>query len=206
MKSNTPASPSTPSRRVLIVEDETLVGLALRNNLERLGHVVVAQADDAQNAIELFRKHTPELVLVDIRLGSGGVDGIELASKLMAERRCPMIILSAYSDPELHARASAAGVFGYLVKPASPESLGAQIEVAFARFTELQDLADENTDLRQTLETRKLVERAKGILMKRLNLSEPEAHKRLQTESQKRRIGLAEISKTLIDSEDLLGG
>jgi len=193
-------------RKVLIIEDETLVGLALRSSLERLGHTVVAQVADAAQAQALYLQLVPDLVLVDVRLGAGKIDGIELASRLMQLRRVPMIVLSAYSEPALHTRASDAGVFGYLVKPASPESLAAQIEIATARFDELQSLASENADLKQTLETRKLMEKAKGILMKRLNLSEPDAHKRLQTESQKRRISLAEISKTLIDSEDLLGG
>ncbi len=117
-----------------------------------------------------------------------------------------MIILSAYSDRELVARAGAAGVFGYLIKPVSAESLQAQVEVAVRRFAEHEQLLRENQELAQTLETRKLVERAKGIFMRRLGLEEPEAHRRLQQESQKRRISLADLAKKIIESEELLGG
>jgi len=190
--------------KVLIVEDNTLVGMGLRSQLERLGYVVVGQAATAREAEELYRDHQPDLVLMDIRLD--GDDGIELAGQLLKVRRCPMIIVSAYSDAELIARASAAGVFGYLIKPVSAESLQAQIAVASQRFAEHLQLLHEKEQLTQTLETRKLVERAKGVFMKRLNLDEPEAHRRLQVESQKRRISLAELAKKIIESEELLGG
>ena len=190
--------------RVLIVEDDTLVGLGLRAQCESLGHEVVGNVATAAEAAELYRQTNPDLVLMDIRLD--GVDGIALAEQLLKERRCPMVILSAYGDKELIDRASAAGVFGYLIKPVSAESLAAQIEVAVRRFQEQERLVREKQELAQTLETRKLVERAKGIFMKRLNLDEAEAHKRLQQESQKRRLSLAELAKKIIESEDLLGG
>jgi response regulator NasT len=194
-------------RRVLIVEDDTLVGLGLKANLERLGHVVVGQAATASEATAMFRERLPDIVLMDIRLdGVDGVDGIELATRLLKERPCPMIVLSAYSDRELVDRAADAGVFGYLIKPVSGEGLQAQIEVACRRFREHEQLLREKQELTQTLETRKLVERAKGIFMKRLGLDEPEAHRRLQQESQKRRMSLADLAKKIIESEELLGG
>ena len=121
-------------------------------------------------------------------------------------RRVPMIIVSAFSDKSKIERAGVAGVFGYLIKPVSGESLAAQIEVAVRRFDEQERLVRENQELAQTLENRKLVEKAKGIFMKRLNLDEPEAHRRLQQESQKRRISIAELAKKIIESEQLLGG
>ena len=189
---------------MLIVEDETLVGMGLKSNLERLGHEVVGQASTAMEAVALFRLHKPDIVLMDIRLD--GSDGIDLAGTLLKERRCPMIILSAYSDRELIDRASAAGVFGYLIKPVSAGSLAAQMEVAIRRFDEQERLVREKAELAATLETRKLIERAKGIFMRRLNLDEPEAHKRLQQESQKRRLSLPELAKRIIESEELLGG
>jgi AmiR/NasT family two-component response regulator len=191
-------------RRVLIVEDDTLVGLGLRSQLEKFGHEVIAQASTASEAIALYRAHKPDVVLLDIRLGAE--DGIDLATQLLKERRCPMLILSAYSERELVERATAAGVFGYLIKPVSGEALQAQMEVALHRFLEHEGLAREKESLAQTLETRKLVERAKGIFMKRMQLDEAEAHRRLQQESQRRRIGLAELAKRVIESEDLLGG
>jgi response regulator NasT len=190
--------------RVLIVEDDTLVGMGLKAQLERLGHVVVGQAATAAEAMALYREHLPDVVLLDIRLN--GDDGIEVARQLLHERRCPMVIVSAYSDRELIERASEAGVFGYLIKPVNAEALQAQIEVAVRRFDEQERLAAEKRELEQTLENRKLVERAKGIFMKRLGLDEPEAHKRLQQESQKRRIGIGELAKRIIESEEMLGG
>ena len=192
----------TPKLRALIVEDDTLVGMGLRALLEKLGHRVIAQASNADEATRFFREGKPELVLMDIRLDEA--DGIELAGELLQERRVPMIIVSAYSDSELIDRAAAVGVYGYLVKPVTVESLAAQIGVALNRFADHVRLMEENQNLVHTLETRKLVERAKGILMKRLNLAEPDAHRRLQQESQKRRISLAEIAKRIIESEELL--
>lgn len=193
------------AKRVLIVEDDTLVGMGIKAHLERLGHVVVGQAGTTDEAVAQFQANKPDLCLVDIRLDAGG-DGIELAARLMKDRRCPMVIISAYSDMELIRRATDAGVFGYLVKPVSGESLAAQIEVSVRRFDEHEHLVAENAQLAENLATRKLVERAKAILMKRLNLSEPDAHKRLQQESQRRRIGMPEVAKKIIESDDLLGG
>jgi response regulator NasT len=196
--------PGVGKLRVLIVEDDTLVGLGLRAQLEKLGHQVVGHVSIASEAKSIYREHQPDVVLMDIRLD--GIDGIVLATELLAERRCPMVILSAYGDKELVERAGAAGVFGYLIKPVTIEGLQAQIEVAVRRFQAQEQLIAEKDSLTQTLETRKLVEKAKGIFMKRMKLDEAEAHRRLQQESQKRRISLAELAKRVIDSEQLLGG
>jgi len=190
--------------RILIVEDETLVGMGLQNQLVGLGHEVVAQAASEVEAHELFTKLQPDVVLVDIRLNGG--DGITLARDLLRIRPVPMMVISAYSDPELVKRAGEAGVFGYLVKPVEQGQLAAQLEVAVRRFREHEQLRLEKEQLTQNLETRKLVERAKGILMRRLQMDEQDAHKRLQQESQKRRISLSELAKKIIESEELLGG
>lgn len=197
-------APSLSSLRVLVVEDDTLVGMGLSRQLERLGHVVVGHAANAVEAESLFTAQDPDLVLMDIRLDD--TDGIALARKLLQQRRVPMIIISAYSDAQLIDRASAAGAFGYLIKPVSAESVQAQIEVAVRRFREHEQVLREKETLAQTLETRKLVERAKGIFMKRLGLSEEEAHRRLQQESQRRRINMNELARRIIESEELLGG
>lgn len=190
--------------RVMIVEDDTFVGMGLKNDLERLGHTIVAHASNAADARKEYAAHAPDLVMMDIRLD--GADGIELAAELLDMRRCPMVILSAYSEQQLIERAGRAGVFGYLIKPASIEGLQAQIEVAVRRFREQEQVRREKDELFATLETRKLVEKAKGIFMKRLNLDEPGAHKRLQQESQKRRMSIGEMAKKIIESEELLGG
>ncbi len=199
-------SPQTanPRRRVLIVEDDTMIGRGLRAQIEKLGHDPIAQVSTAAAAEEQYRQQRPDIVLMDIRLD--GVDGITLATELLKIRRCPMIILSAFSDKELIDRASSAGVFGYLIKPVSIESLAAQIEVAVKRFEEHEALMAEKDKLAQLLETRKLVEKAKGIYMKHLKLDETEAHRHLQKESQRRRMSLHDLAKKIIESEDLLGG
>jgi response regulator NasT len=200
----TSAPKPTAPLRILIVEDDTLVGMGLRKQLERMGHQVVGHGSNTVEATDLYREVQPDLVFMDIRLDE--TDGIELAGRLLKERRCPMIILSAYSDAELIQRAGAVGVFGYLIKPATPESLRAQIEVALERFRDSEKLRAEKDKLATDLETRKLMDRAKGILMKRANLPEDEAHRRLQQESQKRRLSMIELCKKIIESEELLGG
>ncbi len=197
------SDPSISVRKALIVENDTLVGIWLRSNLESLAFEVVGQAANAAETWLLFRQHHPSLVLMDIRLGDD--DGIELSRQLLEEERCTIVMVSAYSEPDLIARAAEAGVFGYLVKPLTREAIAAQIEVALTRCRDQSQLMKENELLEQSLQTRKLVDRAKGILMKRLNLDEPAAHKRLQIESQKRRLNMAEIAKKVIESQELLG-
>jgi two-component system, response regulator PdtaR len=189
--------------RVLIVEDDTLVGMGLRGQLQKLGHSVVGQAADAAEARQMFRSRDPELVLMDIRLGDD--DGIGLASDLLRQKRCPMIIVSAFAESDMIERASAAGVFGYLIKPVDDRTLAAQIEVATGRFNEAEQLRAEKQKLSHDLETRKVMERAKGILMKRTKLSEEEAHRKLQIESQKRRIGMADLCQRIIESDEMMG-
>jgi len=197
------STPLSGSLRVLIVEDDSLVGMVLASHLKNLGHTVVGQADTAKQATELFRQHQPDLVLADIRLRNE--DGIQLAGELLAERPCPMVIVSAYAEKELIERASAAGVYGYLIKPVSEPALAAQIEVAVRRFADTQRLRAEKQKLATDLETRKLVDRAKGILMKRAGLTEEEAHRRLQQESQKRRIAMNDLCRRIIESDELMG-
>lgn len=200
----TAVAPSPRPYRVLVVEDDTFVVLGLKSQIQKLSHELVGEASTADDALRLYRDRSPDLVLMDVRLDNA--DGIELAGKMFEHRRCPMVILSAFSDKELIARATEVGVFGYLIKPVSVESLAAQIEVAVRRFSEHQTLLAEKERLALQLETRKLVERAKGIMMKRASLDEAEAHRRLQQESQKRRISLAELAKKIIESEDIIGG
>lgn len=201
---NLPQKLTGLSFRVLIVEDETLVSEGLRQNLEKLGHIVLAEAANATDAEALFRLKQPDIVMMDIRLGKE--DGIDLAAKLLALRPCPVIILSAFSDKDLIDRAISAGVFGYLVKPVTLPALEAQIQLTVARFREHLVLVAEKQALAQSLENRKLIERAKGIMMQRMNLSEADAHRKLQLESQNRRISAVELAKRIIDSEELLGG
>ena len=198
----THSSESAKPLRVMIVEDDTFVGLGLRADLERLGHFVVGQAADEQEATRLVEAENPDLILMDVRLRSD--DGVELARQLMTDRPTPVIIISAYSEAALIERAAEAGVFGYLIKPVTREALAAQIAVAMQRFAEQSKLRDEKNDALTALETRKLLDRAKASLIKTLGLSEAEAHKMLQTESQKRRISLAELAKRIIETDQTL--
>lgn len=198
------ARPAEGVLKVLIVEDDTLVGMGLRSQLEKIGHQVVGQAATAAQGLEMFRAENPDLVLIDIRLD--GDDGLELAERISSERRVPMIIVSAYSEREQIERAAGAGVFGYLIKPVSDRMLEAQINVATERFAEREQLWTEKAKLAQDLETRKVLDRAKAVLIKRAGLTEEEAHKRLQQESQKRRIALADLCRRVIESDELLGG
>lgn len=209
--SGPPAEPGGLKLRALIVEDDTLVGLGLKAQLEQLGHAAIGRTGTAAEAVELFNRLRPDVVLLDIRLDE--TDGLTLATRLLAIRACPMVVISAFSDPALVERAAVAGVFGYLIKPVRTEALAAQLEVAAHRFAEQQRLRAEqerllreNQQLTMTLEGRKLVERAKGIFMRKLGLDEPEAHRRLQLESQKRRLPLADLARKIIEAEELLGG
>ena len=198
-----PAAGSGSRRRVMIVEDESMISLGIAGHLQRMGHTVVAQVSTAAHALREYRAQQPDVVLLDIQLD--GADGIEVAREMQAIRRCTMLIISAYSHPELVERATDAGVYGYLIKPIVGDALAAQIEVAVRRFRETEELIERNAQLMQSLENRKLVEQAKGIYMKRLGLDEREAHRRLQQESQKRRISIAELAKKVIESAELLG-
>jgi response regulator NasT len=201
------ASPAGSSRRVLIVDDDPTAGSELRKQVEKLGQVVVGQASAPEEAAKLHREQKPDIVLLDFDLEKEeGTNGIQLGGRLLAERRAPLLMISGFSSPECIERVAGAGFYAYLVKPVSVETIGAQMEVSLRRFQDHELALMEKEQLTQTLETRKYVERAKGIFMKRLNLDEAEAHKRLQQESQKRRIPLGELAKKIIESEDLLGG
>ena len=197
-------NPPRPSLRTLIVEDESLVGMMLQHLLEKLGHSVVGQAATAAEATALYHHHSPDLVLMDIRLDD--CDGLDLAVSLSKIRACPMIVISAYSDQELIDKAVDAGVYGYLIKPVNERLLEAQIEVATRRFAERLELLAEVDRLTKDLQTSKLLDKAKGILMKRAGLSEDEAHRRLLQESQKRRIPLAQLCQTIIESDKVMHG
>ncbi|HEX3678249.1 MAG TPA: response regulator [Galbitalea sp.] len=181
----------------MIVEDDTLVGMGLRTYLEELGFNVVGQASNGEQAMHLSRDKKPNLVLMDIRLDD--TDGIELAAQMLAECGCAIVIVSAYSDAELIARAVAAGVFGYLIKPVSKDALAAQVRVAMQRWQDQEQLIKDKQELTQTLETRKLVDRAKGLLNEKMGLTEPEAFRWIQKASMDRRLTMHDVSQAIIE-------
>ncbi len=188
--------------RILIADDESLRLMSLREQLEKLGHRVVAEASDGRSAVELARDLRPDLAIMDIKMP--GMDGIEAADKIMRERPIPIILLTAYSEKDLAERAAQAQVAAYLMKPVSESDLLPAIALAISRFAEFQQLHKEVDDLRDALETRKLVERAKGILMRRLDLSEEEAFRRLQRRSQNENKKLGEIAQAIITADGML--
>lgn len=190
------------SLRVLVVEDEGLVAAGLKGQLEDIGHQVLGLAKDAEEAVRLASKIQPDLIMMDIRIP--GTDGIEAARAILAQEAVPIVFLTAYPDEDFVRRAGDAGGMAYLLKPVNESTLRSTIEVALARFTELDALRREVNDLKEALETRKLVEKAKGVLMKRVQLSEAEAFRRMQHKSRTTRTSLKVIASTIVQADDLL--
>ncbi len=168
---------------VLIAEDETVIRLDLRGQLEDAGYEVCGEARDGEEAVELARTLQPDVVLLDVKMP--GIDGIESARRITAERSVPIVLVTAFDDRELVRRAGEAGVFAYLLKPYRPNELTPAIETAIARHRELAELREEAETLADALAARKSVERAKGLLMEREGLTEGEAFRRLRQASQR---------------------
>jgi len=181
--------------RILIADDEAVVRMDLREMLEESGYKVVGEAGDGERAVELGEERKPDLAILDIKMPK--MNGLEVAEKLM-ERGIATLVLTAYTDREFIDRAKETGVLAYLVKPFSKESLIAAIEMAMARFRELQELRKEVSSLREALEVRKLVERAKGLLMKHLGISEEDAYRYLQRQSMEYRKPMKEVAEAVI--------
>src|SRR5918998_1379183 len=163
--------------RVLVAEDETIIRLDLRELLERAGFEVCAEARDGVEAVELARSEQPDVAILDVKMPA--LDGIEAARRILDERPIPIVMLTAYGQQELVARAVEAGVFGYLVKPFREQDLVPAIHTARARHEELQALRDEAESLSEALAARKAIERAKGVLMEKEGLTEAQAFARL---------------------------
>ncbi len=193
MQSNTQ---SRAPHRILIADDESLIRLDLREMLTHLGYEVVAEAGDGRQAIELARKLRPDLVVMDIRMPE--VDGIEAAGTLTAERIAPVVLLTAFSDSQLVEQARDAGVVGYVVKPVREAELMPVIELSFARFEEFRSLEKEIGNLNDALESRKVVERAKGVLMESYGLRESEAFHRIRKASMDSRKSMKEVAEAIL--------
>jgi response regulator NasT len=190
------------SLRVLIADDESIRLMSLHTQLTALGHRVVAEAPNGEEAVALAEIARPDLAILDIRMP--GMDGIEAAERITQSRPIPIILLTAYSDEQLVARAAQTSISAYLMKPVAEDDLLPAISLALARFRQFQALQQEVTDLKDALESRKVVERAKGILMRRLDLSEEEAFRRLQKQSQDTNRRLAEVAQALITADQML--
>jgi response regulator NasT len=182
--------------RVLIAEDETIIRLDLRGICERAGLDVVGEARDGAEALALGVSLAPDLVIMDVRMPR--LDGIEVARRLLSERPVPIVIVTAFAEQELVTRAAEAGVFGYLVKPFREDDLIPAVQTARARFRELQAVRREASSLAEALESRKVVERAKGMLMAREGLAEDEAYARLRRASQRTGRPMRAIAEALV--------
>jgi AmiR/NasT family two-component response regulator len=182
--------------RVLVAEDETIIRLDLRDLLERSGFDVCAEARDGEEAVALARSERPDIAIMDVKMPK--LDGIEAARRILDERPIPIVMLTAYGQDELVARAVEAGVFGYLVKPFREQDLLPAIQTARARHEELAALRDEAESLAEALAARKAIERAKGLLMEKEGLSEQEAFARLRKASQISSRPLKVVAEALI--------
>ena len=170
------------SMRILVAEDETIIRLDLCGLLVRAGYEVVAEARDGEEAVELAREHKPDLAVMDVKMPR--LDGIEAARRMLEERPLPIVMLTAFDQRELVERAAEAGVYGYLVKPFREQDIVPAIELAKARYEELVAVRADADSLTQALADRKLIERAKGLLMEKEKLSEADAFARLRKASQ----------------------
>lgn len=186
---------------ILIADDDSLHVMSLRQQLEALGHQVVAEAYSGQEAVLQAVKVRPDLALLDIVMPD--MDGIEAAKRINATQPIPIILLSAHSEDTLAERADEAGVFAYLVKPVTAHDLRPALLLASSRYQEFQVLRQEVSDLQQALESRKLIERAKGILMRRLHLTEEDAFRRLQKRSQDENRKLRDVAGAVITADEM---
>jgi AmiR/NasT family two-component response regulator len=189
--------------RVIIADDESVIRTDLREMLTTLGYLVVGDVGDGQSAVNLARELKPDVVIMDIKMPN--MDGIEAARMLTEEKIAPVLLLTAYSQRDLVDRAKEAGVVGYLVKPFREQEIVPAIDIAFARFQEFRELEKEVGNLRETLETRKLVDRAKGILMDQQGLSEAEAFRKIQKMSMNTRKPMKEIAEAIILAQEAKG-
>ena len=182
--------------RIVIADDEPIIRLDLKNMLGALGYDVVGEAGDGAKAVEAARALSPDLIILDIKMPN--MDGIEAAKIISEEKIAPILFLTAYSDLDLVNKAKEAGVYSYLVKPFKEADLLPAIEIAMSRWEELQVLDKHAKDLEDKLETRKAVDRAKGILMDQYSLKEQEAFRRIQVQSMNTRKSMREIAEAII--------
>jgi response regulator NasT len=187
--------------KVVIADDESIIRLDLKNMLEEMGHTVIGEAVDGQKALELTRSLRPDLAIFDIKMPV--MDGLDAAKIVAEEKIAPVMLLTAYSQMDLIDRAKEAGVFAYLVKPFKESDLLPAIEIAISRYLEMQELESQVTGLQEKLDTRKIVDRAKGILMDKYSLKESEAFRRIQQQSMNTRKSMKEIAEAIIIAHEV---
>lgn len=184
--------------RIIIADNESIIRMDLRELLEEAGHTVLAEASDGRQAVELTRKHSPDLVIMDIKMPE--MDGIAAARAISNDRLAPVLLLTAYSQKEIVEKAKDSGVLAYLVKPVKEANLFPAIEIAMSRFDEIKELEKELEGVKNSLENRKLLDRAKGILMDAHGLNESEAFRRIQQYSMNKRKSIREVAEMIINA------
>ena len=188
-------SANQTTKRILVAEDETLIRMDLAEMLRESGYEVVGEATNGEEAINLAKELKPDLAILDVKMPK--IDGITAAESIV--EISPVLMLTAFSQKDLVERAVDAGVMAYLVKPFTVNDLLPAIEIAITRHTQMLALRTEVTDLTERLETRKIIERAKGILMQAMRLSEPEAFKWIQRTAMDRRVSMKQVAEAVID-------
>ena len=191
------AAPSSSALRILVAEDEALIRMDLIEMLGEAGYTVCAEASNGQEAVNLAIEHRPDLCILDVKMPI--LDGISAAEQIIDI--APVLMLTAFSQRELVERARDAGVMAYVVKPFTIGDLLPAIEIAVSRHTQMRSLAAEVADLHERLESRKLIDRAKGVLMSALNLSEPEAFSWIQRAAMDRRLTMKEVAAAVISPD-----
>ena len=185
---------------ILIADDEALIRLDLREMLSDAGHHIVGEAADGAQAVKMARELKPDFIIMDVKMPN--MDGLEAAAIIGEENLAPVLLLTAYSQQDIVEKASKAGVSAYLVKPVREEQLFPAMEIAASRFNELQEQNKELLDLKDSLETRKLVDRAKGILMTAHKISEQDAYRKMQQYSMAKRITLKALAESIIKAAE----
>ena len=188
---------AAPARRVLIAEDEALIRLDLKEMLQEEGYDVVGEAGDGETAVKLAEELRPDLVILDVKMPV--LDGISAAERIATDRIAPVLMLTAFSQRELVERAREAGAMAYLVKPFAKSDLVPAIEMAASRYDEIVQLEHEVADLEDRLETRKLVDRAKGILQTKFGMAEPDAFRWIQKAAMDKRTSMRDVARVVID-------
>ena len=190
------AAPSGPTKRVLVAEDEALIRLDLVELLTEAGYEVVGQASDGEQAVALAASLKPDIVIMDVKMPV--MDGISAAEQIGKERLCPVVMLTAFSQTELVERARDAGVMAYIVKPFTASDVTPALDIALSRWAELKTLEAEVADLGDRLETRKAVDRAKGVLMTKLKITEADAFRWIQKTAMDRRMSMREVADAVV--------
>lgn len=192
-----PQARASKKRRAVVAEDEALIRMDIVETLTEGGYDVVGEAANGEEGVALALEHEPDVVVMDIKMPI--MDGITAAEKIAAARVAPVVLLTAFSQTELVERARDAGAMAYVVKPFTPADLLPAVEIAASRFVEIRALESEIADINERMDTRKKVERAKGLLMEKMRLNEPEAFRWIQKTSMDRRLTMREVAEAVID-------